>query len=453
MKKKILFVYAPAGPPLDYCMPKLANRGEILTCIISPPSEYNRQFLQQYSTTIFDLTDLPHADVFTEVRRLLKASKADAIFTFSEFILCDVSEIADEFGMRGVGKNVELARNKILMRQRWQEAGLPQPVFIAVNCEGDLQKVKRDLKLPFIIKVAYGAGSIGQQVVTHIAELDEAIRRLVEAVEKARRSGKHEHTELSGFPRLIAEEIIQSSTDSWYEEEGFGDYLSVEGIVRDGAYHPIAMTGRLPTIKPFTELCNFAPCVLDVDKKNKIVDIVSKAINALELENAATHTELKLMPNGEVALLETSARMGGVAIACELEVAFDVDYVDLFVRTILGDEFDIPAFEARTTGRAAASVAMIAANTSGDPWTTRHTFNPDDVDWNALTDGRANVKIQWAQSLSEGADFPPYSIADGVMNYAGQALTVSDNSTNLKFSVYRILDNLQDHMPLKRNEL
>lgn len=452
MKKKILFVYAPAGPPLDYCMPKLANRGEIITCIISAPSEYNRHFLELHSSAIFDLTSMNHADIFVKVRQILKQSKADAILTFSEFILCEVSEIAQEFSMRGVGKNVEFARNKILMRQKWQEFSLPQPKFIAVNSEDDLQKVKSELTLPFIVKVAYGAGSIGQQVVTDIDKLNGAIARLVEAVEKARKSGKHEHTELAGFPKLIAEEIIQSSTNSWYEEEGFGDYLSVEGIVKDGIYYPIAMTGRLPTIKPFTELCNFAPCILDTDKKRKIVDIATKAINALDLENAATHTELKLMPNGELALLETSARMGGVAIACELEVAFAVDYVDLFVRTVLGDDFEIPKFEATPTGNAAASVAMIAANTASVPWVTRHIFNPDEVDWSALTEGRADVKIQWAQSLAKGSDFPHYSIADGVMNYAGQALTISNSAENLKFSVYRILDGLDQHMPLKMNE-
>lgn len=452
MKKKILFVYAPAGPPLDYCMPKLARHGDIITCIVSAPSEYNRQFLTQYSAEIFDLSALPHSNIFAQVRHILKQSGADAILTFSEFILCEVSEIAAEFGMRGVGKNVEFARNKILMRQRWQEASVPQPVFIAINSEADLQKVKNALRLPFIVKVAYGAGSIGQQVVTDINELDDAIARLIEAVAKARSSGKHEYREPDGFPKLIAEEIIQSSTESWYDEEGFGDYLSVEGIVKDGTYYPIAMTGRLPTIEPFTELCNFAPCILNADKKNKIVAAATKAINALALENAATHTELKLMPNGEFALLETSARMGGVAIACELEVAFAVDYVDLFVRTILGDKFDIPAFEATPTGNAAASVAMIAANTKGQPWPTRHVFKPDEVDWLSLTEGRADVKIQWAQSLPMGADFPAYSIADGVMNYAGQALTISDNTANLKYSVYRILDNLHQHMPLKQFE-
>lgn len=449
MKKKILFVYAPAGPPLDYCLPKISERCEVITCIVSKPSPYNKTVLVRYSKEIHDLTVMSHDQVFDNVRKILVDSGAESILTFSEFILREVAEIAVEFGMRGVGHNVDYARNKILMRQRWAECSLPQPKFVAINNTNDLSRVIDELRTPFIIKVAYGAGSIGQQVVKDIKEFDSAISRLMEAVKKARNLGKHEHTELKGFPKLIAEEIINSSTDSWYETEGFGDYLSVEGIVKDGQYYPIAMTGRLPTIEPFTEVCNFAPCILNIEKKTRIVEIVTKAINALGLENAATHTELKLMANGELSLLETSARMGGVAIACELEIAFAVDYVDLFIRTLIGEDFEIPKFESTPTGNAAASVAMIAVDTQGCPWLGERIFEPEKVDWSGLTESEGQVTIQWSQSVSSGSDFPPYSTADGVMNYAGQALVVSDSAAKLKRSVYRILDNLQYYMPSK----
>lgn len=449
MKKRILFVYAPAGPPLDYCMPKLANHGEITTCIISPPSLYNHKILTKYSSKIFDLTQINHSLVFNKIRKILMEGYYNAILTFSEFILSEVSEIASDFGLRGVGPNVDFARNKILMRQRWAEFSLPQPKFIAINNVDDLNKVKVELTPPFIIKVAYGAGSIGQQVVKDLGTFDDAIKLLLEAVEKARDTGKHEYTELDGFPKLIAEEIINSSTNSWYDINGFGDYLSVEGLVKDGIYYPIAITGRLPTVEPFTELCNFAPCLLKNEKKKKIVDLATKAINALSLENAATHTEFKLMENGELNLLETSARMGGVAIANELEIAFSIDYIDLFIKVILGEEIELPKFESTPTGKAAASVAIIAVDTKGQAWDRKHIFSPEDVDWNSLTKNNINIDIQWSQSLPPNSDIPPYNIADGVMNYAGQVLVSAEDPILLKENVYQILDNIQFFMPLK----
>ena len=239
-----------------------------------------------------------------QVRALAQQIRPDAIFTFSEFLLKSVAELAAQFGLRTVGPNLELGRNKILMRECWQTSGIPQPAFRAIRTEQEVGRVA-ELQFPVLVKLAYGAGSIGQQIVRDMGELPGAIVRLIAATQNARKAGKHEFSEHNGFPQLIAEEIIQSSTESWYAEDGYGDYLSVEGLVRDGKYYPLAMTGRLRTIPPFTELGNVAPCVLSSDKKQKIVALIARAIDALGFQNCATHTELKLMSDGQVSFLNT----------------------------------------------------------------------------------------------------------------------------------------------------
>lgn len=446
MKKQIIYVYSIGGPPLDYFYPKMTERASVHTCIVSPVSAFNRAIIDRYSDSVSDYSSLCADAAMSEVQKYAEKIRPDALFSFAEFLLKAVSEMATNLGLRGVGPNVLQARNKILMRQRWEAAGLPQPLFCPVLSLADLPAT-RQLRLPFIIKLAYGAGSIAQQVIRNHDQTEAAVARMLELTETTRLQGDHEFSESEGFPQLIAEEIINSTTDSWYDEDGYGDYLSVEGLVRDGEYYPIAMTGRLRTIEPFTELGNVAPCALLPEKKGRIVEWVRQAIDALGLENCATHTELKLMANGEVAFLETAARMGGVAIAKELDEVFAVDYVGLFLDIILGNDCQIPAFEANPPRGAAASIALIGCDSRGVQWSSARMFVPDQVDWETLTGEDTTVSVQLAQSISPGSPFPPYDLSGGVLNYAGQAFLVSTNAATLKTSAYKLLDELEQHLP------
>lgn len=444
--KKILYVYAPAGPPLDYSFPKIAARAEVTTCIVSPPSAYNRAVLERHSHQLIDLSGHRPEQAMEAIEALADTLRPDVLFTFSEFLLKAITEIAARRGLRSVGPNVELARNKIDMRDCWARAGVPQPAYRAIRHQGEMGLIG-ELTYPVLVKLAYGAGSIGQQVVRQDSDIDGAISKLLAATEAARALGKHEFSERHGFPQLIAEEIIVSSTDSWYQQDGYGDYLSIEGLVKDGTYYPLAMTGRLRTIAPFTELGNVAPCILSAEKKQRLVELITLAVNALGFDNCATHTELKLMPDGTVSFLETAARMGGVAIAKELDAVFGLDYVDLFIGVLLGDAVIPPAFEASTPRQAAASVALIGCDSQGTPWKSARRFSAQSVDWHSLVDGLATVQIESAQSMPDGGEIKPYDAYGGVLNYAGQAFLVADDPAKLQRAAYLLLDRLEQHLP------
>ncbi|MBD2255547.1 ATP-grasp domain-containing protein [Nostoc parmelioides] len=452
MNKKIVYVYSVGGPPVDYFYPKLAQRGDIYTFIVSTASEYNRNIIERYSQLVEDFSNLTPTDALKCVYQRAVALSPDALFTFAEFILKDVSEIAEKIGVRGVGKNVDLARNKVLMRERWAEVGIPQPKFCAIKKLSDIAKTK-ELTTPFIIKVAYGAGSIAMQKVERHEETEFYIRKIIEVIEIARKTGDHEFSEDSKFPVLIAEEIIRSTTNSWYDESDYGDFVSVEGLVRDGLYYPLAMTGRLKTVPPFTELGNLAPCILTDDKKAKIVALVTQAINALGLENCATHTELKLKANNEVSFLETAARMGGVGIAKELYDVYGFDFVDLFFSILLNEGCEIPQFESTTPKCGAASVALIGCNANGQPWSSNRVFRTDSLDWNTLTNGHGTIEILMSQSISQGSAFPIYDFETGVLNYAGQAYLVCEDQNKLKDTAYLIINNLEDSLPFAQKSL
>ncbi|MFD0592368.1 acetyl-CoA carboxylase biotin carboxylase subunit family protein [Catellatospora coxensis] len=221
------------------------------------------------------------------------------------------------------------------MRQAWQAAGVPNPAFRPVDSLAELEAARAEIGGDVIVKSALGAGSIGQAMLSP-GEDGAAVWREVEAAtEAARRSGMSEHGDRTG-PRYLVEEIIQSSVDGWYDQPGYGDYLSVEGLVAGGVYHPVCLTARLPTVPVFVELSNHAPCTLAPELQQRIADVCRRAVDALGLDTCATHTEVKLMPDGTVRLLESAARAGGAAVTRELVEAYGVDLIGLQLAAALG---------------------------------------------------------------------------------------------------------------------
>jgi biotin carboxylase len=190
------------------------------------------------------------------------AVAADAILCFSEYLVLAVAQACQRLGLRGPGPRVRAARNKLLMREAWAAAGIPVPRFRRVDSQARLAATVAELSGPVLFKPAWGSGSIGQVVIRSAAEVPRAWSDLTTAVQANHSLGLVEWYEVDAPQQLLVEEIVNGSAEAWYDRAGYGDYLSVEGIVVDGRHHPICICGRLPTIPPFTELSSNAPSVL-----------------------------------------------------------------------------------------------------------------------------------------------------------------------------------------------
>lgn len=447
MKKKILYVYAPSGPPIDYLMPKMASKAEIVTLFAITPTPQSLAVVETHSKLSMYYSDRDGRDIKSAIVEMAKVHRVDAVVTFSEYLLEATSLAAAELRLKNAGPNVLLAREKILMRERWARAGIPQPHFMEVKNPEDVRLACRQIGVPLLLKVANGAGSIGQQIVGDESEAEEKLTNLLDAVEQAWMVGKKDPMQGDAPPQLLAEAIIKSTTESWYEDRVWGDYLSVEGIVRGGVYHPLAITGRLPTIPPFIEVSNIAPCPLARPKKDIVVEAARRAIDALELQDCATHTEIKLCKDGTVQLIETAARMGGVAIAKEVEHVYGIDYIGLLIDTLLGHDGPIPAFEPQPPACAAASLSLIGVNAKGEPWQTRRRFEPARVDWTALAGPQVEVFVEYTQSMSPGDNVPLMFSAGGTLTNAGIAFVTAPGLDTLLPGLLRILNGLEHALP------
>ncbi|MEU7577104.1 GNAT family N-acetyltransferase [Streptomyces sp. NPDC041068] len=445
--KRLLFVAGRSGPSLDYALPLLAATASVHAVILSPVDAFAHGQLDRYCVDVTDRGDDPDpVAALTEHAELIGAH---GLLTFSEYAVRPVAEACLRLGLPGPGVNAVRARDKWLMRLRWQRAGVPVPRFRRVGSLGDLQRAKDRLAAPFLLKRADGAGSIGHVVVDGDTDIAAVWHRSLEVDRAACRDGFGDYAQGEHAPSFVAEELIASTTASWYDAEGegtrgYGDYVSVEGMVAGGVYHPVCVTGRLPTVAPFTELSNQAPCVLPERLQRVVEEHARRAVDALGLDTCATHTELKLMAGERVSLLETAARVGGAMVTREVAEVFGVDLITLQAREALGEPQKYPERMLVTAhGRAAASLALIATDSRGTPWRTLPRFDWRTFGWSSLVSPGTTVEVAEGSTVPDGAAMPRYDAASAALSIGGIAYVTAKDAATLKDDTYRILDGLE----------
>jgi len=371
---------------------------------------------------------------------------ADAIFTLAEFAMLVVADAADRLGLRGAGPNAALTRDKRLMRAAWARAGVPSPRFRLVSCARDLELACRELTLPLLLKSAWGAGSMGHVVVSSPDEASVVWPAAQAAMADAKAAGYRELRHRSTDADFLAEEIIAGSPRSWWPAgSGYGDYLSVEGVVADGVYHPVCITSRLPTIPPFTEVSNLAPCALPEGLQRQIESVARAAVDALGLQTCGTHTEIKLMDGNQLCLIESAGRLAGVMVPAEVEHVFGYDLVGMVVDSLLGRPADFPdrMLTDQDAVGAAASIPMIATNASGVPWARELVWDSSVPDWPALLAPGSRIETVPGLSIPDGTRIPAYQPAGGVLAWGGQFFLRSRDAGTLVQDAYAVLNGLE----------
>jgi biotin carboxylase len=443
----LLLVHAQGGPAASYAITKVSEVATVHLLVVAPLPPTAATVARSRCASVVDVSgEQLGGDRFVDrIVAVAAAVSADAVLTFSEFAVVAVARACDRLGLRGAGHGVIKARDKLLMRQTWAAARLPGPAFRAVGSVGDLCAAYDALRPPILLKAAWGAGSIGHMVVARRDDVPAVWECTRSAVASAARCGELEMMVEGVEKCFLAEEIIPSTVRSWYDDAGgYGDYLSVEGMVIDGTYHPVCVTSRLPTIEPFTELSNQAPCVLPEHLQRHIEQVARRAVDALELGTCGTHTELKLMADGGLCLLESSARLGGAMVTREVEIAYGVDLIGSLACALLGEDPGLPDYmQVGGHRRAAASVALLATDSTGHPWESLPVFNPTRVDWASLISPGSNAEVVADLSIPPGTPMPRYDPASGALNFAGLLFLDSPDPHTLLHDTYRVLDGLQ----------
>ncbi|MFL6137226.1 MAG: acetyl-CoA carboxylase biotin carboxylase subunit family protein [Frankiaceae bacterium] len=447
--KKILLLHARGGAALEHALPRMAQHGELHVLAVQPMPTVTEALWRPACRSVTDISDerLSGPALVDRVVQEAEALRADAVLTLSEHLVLVAAAATTCLGLRGAGSGAVRARDKRLMRETWRTAGVPIPAFASVGSPEELLGVVRELSPPLLLKSAWGAGSLGHLVIESERDARAAWSRCQEALARAAAAFPLEYLHPDASLDMLVEEMLEGDIDSWLPgSSGHADYLSVEGLVLDGTYHPLCIMARLPTIPPFTELGILAPCLLP-DHLQKVVEEASReAVDALGLDTCATHAELKLTADEGVVPIEVAARFGGMMILRQIEEVFGLDPVALLLQHLLGVPGRPPDRMLMTADAraAAASVVLIGADARGRPWKDDDlVWDASAVDWARLVSPASEVMPVPGLTVPNGSTFPRYRSTDGSRSAAGIAFLRSPDPDTLVRDAHGVIDGLE----------
>jgi biotin carboxylase len=158
-----------------------------------------------------------------------------------------------------------------------------------LNNTDEISKI--NIEYPAIVKPRDNSGSRGVIYCQDLKTLENAVQEAFQYTNKG---------------NLLIEEFIE------------GKEYSVEGIHYNRESHVLQITEKIITDFPYNvELGHIQPANLSSNKQDKIKWLISNIAQALEFENCASHTELKINDKG-IKIIETSPRLGGDFISSTL---------------------------------------------------------------------------------------------------------------------------------------
>ena len=233
----------------------------------------------------------------------------------SDFAAPTVSYVAHELGLPcNPAITGEVARNKYKMRCAFRDAGLFTPPFMQLGRDYTDQDVA-SITYPVIVKPTDRWSSKG---VTRVDKPED----LRKAIDYAIKESFDKHAIVEGFME--------------------GQEYSAECICFKGNRKILAFTQKQTTGYPhYIESGHFQPADLTEEEKSRVTKVVIKALEALHIENSAAHAEFRILPEGEIGIIEIGARMGGDCIGTDLTpISTGMDYIRMVIDVACGNAPD-----------------------------------------------------------------------------------------------------------------
>ncbi len=286
------------------------------------------------------------ADAVARIERFADAYPLDAIVAVDEAGTVLAAAASERLALpHNAPAAAEAARNKALMRERLSAAGVASPWYRRCRFAADVAAMARAAPFPCVVKPLALSGSRGVMRADDEAQFIGAVRRL---------------ERLLGDPAIAAE---CGETAGEYLVEGYipGDEVSLEGLLRSGALHTLAIFDKPePLTGPFFEETIYVtPSRLDPDRQRAVADTVQRAAAALGLCDGPLHAEVRLNARG-VWPVDIAARTIGGLCARTLTFGTGMSLEEIVLRHAIG-----APLESLERESAAAGVMMIPIPAAG----------------------------------------------------------------------------------------
>ena len=244
-----------------------------------------------------------------------KEIKPDAVVTIaSDLANITVQFLAEKLELPcNSSESISISTNKYAMRDAFSVNNVPSPKYVKATVGDDYERLVKEMQFPLIVKPTDRSGSRGITKVSELSQIPEAVERSVE----------------DSFEKFaIIEEYIE------------GEEYSCECISYMGEHHILAVTKKYTTGNPhYIETAHLEPAPLEECIYKKIYETIPQALNALQIENGASHSEFKVTPEGAIRIIEIGSRMGGDCIGSDLVyLSTGYDFMKMVIETALGQK-------------------------------------------------------------------------------------------------------------------
>ena len=256
------------------------------------------------------------------IDRLADAERVDGLIAPGiDWPVAVAARVADRLGLPHplAPAAAVLATSKLRQRERFAEAGVPQPAHLVCRTAEDAAGAAARVGYPCVVKPPDRQGQRGLSVVAGPGDLPEAVA----AAFGAARNGV-----------VLVEELVG------------GREITVNGFSLGGRFHALTVTDRVLAPPPAfgVALAHVWPSSLPASEVDAAIRAAAAAAAALGVENGPTYTQIRFADDGP-RVGELAARLGGGHDAELCQAALGVDLNGLAIAAALGEEIAEGALE------------------------------------------------------------------------------------------------------------
>ncbi len=245
-------------------------------------------------------------------KQFAKTHRIDGVITVGTDASLTVAAVQHALDLPGNRIDVaEATTNKIKMRRRLREHGIPEPEFHACWSYNDVMEASRELGYPFVIKPADNMGARGVMKVKG----PEVVRFAYERAKNATPRGE-----------IICESFMD------------GPELSIDALVWNGEIHITGVADRIIEFPPyFVETGHIMPTNLSEKLVNDGIEVFKNGIRALGIEIGAAKGDIKLTSRGAMVGEIASRLSGGFMSAYTYPYSTGVNLIQAAIQIALGN--------------------------------------------------------------------------------------------------------------------
>ena len=245
-----------------------------------------------------------------------KIRKIDGVLVVAADAPKTVAAVNERLGLKGISReSAELACDKLAMKRRFVERGVPVPWFAPVETPQALLRIVAERGRELVIKPADSRGSRGVQRLSLVEDIPQAFL------------AAHQ---FSPTGRVMVEQYLD------------GPQISTESVVIDGACHTPGFSDRnyeyLERYAPyFIENGGDLPSHLQQQVQESVKQVVGRAAAALGVTNGTVKGDI-VVHQGKVHVIEMAARLsGGYFCTREIPLNTGVDFIGSAIRIALNE--------------------------------------------------------------------------------------------------------------------